>query len=949
MSRTDPKMSSNLVRKPKMKPAGPNRNVYFSRARSTRSNVDKTVMEKGIYANQRLTYVATSMIGCVVQVQVKNGGTYEGIFRTFSPKMEVVLELAHKYDESGASVIPTRERLVDKIIFKLPDIISITASEVDVDFVNKDTFTDGAISKSYNGQTPEKELTPWEGDPSMDVELDTAAESVNNNGWDPNDMFRINRERYHVESSYDPSLKQYTTALKTEDTAEWREKEARAAKLACEIERSEAYKVNAELENGDERDEEEKFSAVVREGGDQETGKKYIPPHMRKGVPRGGMRGVPPARQNSQPSHKAVPQPTPPQWPTPTAYDEAHRVNGDGEKTEGTPEPSNPAESASSPVSVEKEHSASTIRPDNRKSSNPRQEHKTLQDLKTFNEKFKLQVGDSKDKKGEWNSPSPTGPVSTVSVSVTQASPVMQQTPSPAPTLPHSPHQHPTPSHNPHGRPSTSPQLSQSTSPQPKESPLPQDKHTPVMDDHKAHDQDRKEGGVEKVTEMVNKSTLNPNAKEFVFNPNAKPFTPQAPTPPRPHTQSPVVLQPGTMTIQGQPLYPFVVNPQMQQQVVQANQPPRFTPTKRAVVSVQPRPEFTPAAQAAAAATGQPIMAQPATPAQQQYTMQSLQYIPPPGVMGHTAQMPQVYHQMMTMQGQRMAAPANMMVQTSHQSMDQQSMQQNAVFVSPQGPNAGNIPQHYHPHPSGNQHPMAQPAHITPHHHQANPPHSQPSHMTSQTQGGHPSPSPVQHTPSQVAHPHQQHPPSSGTPQPQFIYHTNAGMPHSGQPANHPPLQPSPHTPTSPQTMHPPNMSYTPVYTYTTQAMQANFQQQQSAPQQPHHTTVTHSQHHHSHNSPHVPQIVMMPQPQGHQMQPVPQHHQQLQATPAHLQQHHMQGKYTSNPNAGPHMVHHQSGITVSQANTMHPHLQYVHTQLAAQQGHQAAAQAAAIQFSHNQ
>ena len=57
---------------------------------------------------------------------------------------------------------------------------------------------------------------------------------------------------------------------------------------------------------------------------------RYIPPHMRKGPQRGGMRGMPPARQNSggQPSPKAVPHPTPPQWPTPTQYDEAHRVNG---------------------------------------------------------------------------------------------------------------------------------------------------------------------------------------------------------------------------------------------------------------------------------------------------------------------------------------------------------------------------------------------------------------------------------------------------------------------------------------------------------------------------------------------------------------------------------------------------------------------------------------------
>lgn len=43
-----------------------------------------------------------------------------------------------------------------------------------------DTFTDSAISKSHNGQTSEKELTPWEGDPNLDIDLDGGEASVNN-------------------------------------------------------------------------------------------------------------------------------------------------------------------------------------------------------------------------------------------------------------------------------------------------------------------------------------------------------------------------------------------------------------------------------------------------------------------------------------------------------------------------------------------------------------------------------------------------------------------------------------------------------------------------------------------------------------------------------------------------------------------------------------------------
>ena len=45
------------------------------------------------------------------------------------------------------------------------------------------------------------------------------------------------------------------------------------------------------------------------------------------------------------------------------------------EKKECTPEPCIPAECASSPVSIDKELSASTVRTDNRKSSNPRRKY----------------------------------------------------------------------------------------------------------------------------------------------------------------------------------------------------------------------------------------------------------------------------------------------------------------------------------------------------------------------------------------------------------------------------------------------------------------------------------------------------------------------------------------------------------------------------------------------
>lgn len=65
------------------------------------------------------------------------------------------------------------------------------------------------------------------------------------------------------------------TPLKQENTDEYKKREAQAAKIAQEIERSESYKHRIALEIGD-GDEEEKFSAVVRSGEQGNTPGKYV-------------------------------------------------------------------------------------------------------------------------------------------------------------------------------------------------------------------------------------------------------------------------------------------------------------------------------------------------------------------------------------------------------------------------------------------------------------------------------------------------------------------------------------------------------------------------------------------------------------------------------------------------------------------------------------------------
>lgn len=99
-----------------------------------------------------------------------------------------------------------------------------------------------------------------------------------------------------------------STPLQKSDTAEYRQREAQAQKLALEIERGSDYARRSALENVEDNcdDEEMAFSAVHRptSAGSQSTG-KYVVPHLRNSAavspaPR-------PQQQQQQPASNSLP------------------------------------------------------------------------------------------------------------------------------------------------------------------------------------------------------------------------------------------------------------------------------------------------------------------------------------------------------------------------------------------------------------------------------------------------------------------------------------------------------------------------------------------------------------------------------------------------------------------------------------------------------------------
>ncbi|XP_031698126.1 ataxin-2-like protein, partial [Anarrhichthys ocellatus] len=232
--------------------------------------------------------------GSTCDVRVKNGAAYEGIFKTLSSQCELAVDAVHKQsdgdgggggEEGGGSPSspPKIEDITDTMIFSPSDLVTMTCRDVDLNFAVRDTFTDTSISSSrVNGDHREKILQRWDGNgngENFELEADTS------NGWDANEMFKFNEETYGVKSTYDSSLSMYTMPLEKGTSEVFRQREARAARLANEIEGSLQYRRRVSLENDEGRSEEDKYSSVVREREDRtspgftSTGRegKYIP------------------------------------------------------------------------------------------------------------------------------------------------------------------------------------------------------------------------------------------------------------------------------------------------------------------------------------------------------------------------------------------------------------------------------------------------------------------------------------------------------------------------------------------------------------------------------------------------------------------------------------------------------------------------------------------------
>ena len=262
----------------------------------------------GVYRNARFMHASNTMLGCPVLLRVKSNDTYHGVFVTFSPDFDVLLECCHKVDARAEILVcgrslPKRHE-VHARFFERENIVDMCAYEVDKDFALKgaaeSNFTDSAIAAKLMPQDKDdsefgKELEPFPFEDHHHHESDLDSEMMHSHlngmhlhanetttggssaaGWNAEDMLSLNEKKFGYKSKFNTEMCEYTIRVEKEDTDEYKRREEAAEKLALEIEADSNYKRNIDKELSEGEDEEEAFSAVVRQQSNAEPQQSEI-------------------------------------------------------------------------------------------------------------------------------------------------------------------------------------------------------------------------------------------------------------------------------------------------------------------------------------------------------------------------------------------------------------------------------------------------------------------------------------------------------------------------------------------------------------------------------------------------------------------------------------------------------------------------------------------------
>ncbi|XP_068661963.1 polyadenylate-binding protein-interacting protein 3-like isoform X2 [Aristolochia californica] len=231
-------------------------------------------------SRDRLIFLTACLIGHGVEVQVKNGSLFSGIFHATNNERDfgIILKMARLVKDGSVRGPRSLSDSVSKppsktLIIPANELVQIIAKDVLLSgdgLINghacdkqQDILIDSFISQS--SYVEERELERWapdQDDPQC-PELENIFDGPWNRKWD---QFETNESLFGVKSTFDEEL--YTTKL--ERGPQMREIEREASRLAQEIEGEETEDLHLAEEKGlclyddFELDEETRYSSVFR-------------------------------------------------------------------------------------------------------------------------------------------------------------------------------------------------------------------------------------------------------------------------------------------------------------------------------------------------------------------------------------------------------------------------------------------------------------------------------------------------------------------------------------------------------------------------------------------------------------------------------------------------------------------------------------------------------------
>ncbi|KAF8927412.1 hypothetical protein BGZ58_010410 [Dissophora ornata] len=338
------------------------------------------------HMHDRMLFLLSNMIGMSVEITVKNGSKYEGIFHTAFTEGElgVVLRLAKitsgKDKKDGAP-------LVSQIIILGKECMAINV--LDVDFVphersgpergEREGFkTDTDISRS--GEIKERDLKKWAPDEQLTFGgIEDGLGDGRGNGRAGWDQFAANERLFGVKTDFDEEL--YTTKL-DRSGADFKAREQQAIQIANEIQQSVSTNVHMREERGlavDDSglDEEDLYGAVVREP--IPVSNKYMPPAMRRQQELNQQKRTPTSAQS--PARSPAPTPQVPSAPIAQGSQGVQPTNAPAQQNQPSPSPK-PAPTEKTPTAPVSGAGASVSRSNSTKGGNAQF---NLNDLRTHN------------------------------------------------------------------------------------------------------------------------------------------------------------------------------------------------------------------------------------------------------------------------------------------------------------------------------------------------------------------------------------------------------------------------------------------------------------------------------------------------------------------------------------------------------------------------------------